>query len=153
MGSFEVNHLQLLHPLGVLRITARMILLLLLATVRGVVFLIEQPSLSLMMAVPYVKWMAKILTNITPWQVCRLLLVLIAILQHFQRLDFDQILQPNLYSFCELCILWQLMQVTMRQLQLSFMGSYGHDYMKPTVVFGSAFGPHRFLGLCNLECW
>ena len=54
------------------RITCRMCLLLLLAFVRCAVFLVEQPSSSLMLAFPYLVWLQKIVSLFWPWLVTRL---------------------------------------------------------------------------------
>lgn len=49
------------------KITARLCLLLLLAFVRCVLVLIEQPISSLMPLFPYMRWLAKIIGNAFPW--------------------------------------------------------------------------------------
>ena len=54
------------HP----RITSRLCLLLILASIRGAVFLVEQPSASMMVAFPYIRWMSRIFGGL--WQQHRL---------------------------------------------------------------------------------
>ena len=55
-----------------LRIACRMILLLVLCFIRCVVNLIEQPSSTLMLAFPYVRWLAKVISLFFPWLETRL---------------------------------------------------------------------------------
>lgn len=51
-----------------LRICARMVILLLLATIRSCFFLVEQPLSSVMWALPYIKYLKKVISEYIPWQ-------------------------------------------------------------------------------------
>lgn len=64
---------QLRHKTSNLRIVCRMVLLLLIGFVRCVVNLVEQPSSTLMMAFPYVRWLSKMTALFFPWLITRLL--------------------------------------------------------------------------------
>ena len=54
------------------RITTRLVLLLLLGTVRLCVCSIEQPSSSMMLFFPYISYLAKLLKKLFQWEECRL---------------------------------------------------------------------------------
>ena len=74
--SWPIEHPTPTVPKRLPRITCRLCLLLVLATIRGAVFLVEQPSQTLMMEFPYFRWMASVFGRLVTWQVHRLLLAL-----------------------------------------------------------------------------
>ena len=109
------------------RITTRLTLLLLLCTVRSVVFLLEQPSSSVMGKFPYMDWLRRVISLICGWKLQRLPLVI-----------YNHALNQN--SFGSIAS-WTLFRLPFKcDAELSFMGSYGHGYLKPTLTFGSALG-------------
>lgn len=105
----------------VLRITARLCLLLLLCFVRCVVTLVEQPVSTLMIYFPYMAWLAKTISGFLPWLKTNLF---------FTQLDL---------RFYDVFANWHF-SITPQNVKLSYMASYGHRNMKPTVVFGTALG-------------
>ena len=104
-----------------LRITTRLVLLLLLAFVRCVLVATEQPLSTLMQIFPYFKWLENIVGHFLPW--------LVTSLCHSQ-------FRSNSIS----CVL-DIHEPDQMPCALSSMAPWGHANIKPTVVFGNWFGP------------
>ena len=111
------------------RITTRLVLLLLLATIRLAVCIVEQPLSSLMPRFPYFEWLATIVNMFWSWTTVTL---------------WDPEIKKNrsIYSGCrdtEHCFLLYKYFAKFGVALLSHMGSFGHPYMKPTKTFGTAW--------------
>ena len=104
-----------------IRITTRLVLLLMLGIVRLAVFSIEQPASTLMTCFPYIRFLEKLVGHLpcTTWMECRL----------------------HLVSFLFAIII----------LNLSPMGAYGHSHHKPSLLFGTASGSQilQILACCE----
>ena len=104
------------------RITTRLCLLCLVAVVRTVAFLIEQPRGSCMMtSFPYWVFLRKVLEHFYTWMTCSLYL------PQFPFPAFKKTLSSG--------------APINGQLQLSSMAVYGHESMKPTLTWGTWPGP------------
>lgn len=106
------------------RITARLAILLLVGLIRGAYFCIEQPCSSVMdKTFPYILHLQKVAQKLFAWRSVSLPLGLTSAKDS---LNCECICGVNL-SIYDRC-------------QLSAMGCYGHDFLKPTRVFGVAWG-------------
>ena len=124
-------------PDASLRITARLMLLVILAFVRCAFTLIEQPSNTMMGHFPYLVWAAKTISLWWPWLEVRLSGT--KYFAHRTILIWHGNFRMN--KTCKSAV--GCLRNSEFATVLSPMGAYGHANRKPTVVYGSAPDTHN----------